>query len=245
MNIYINSQNHVEVRLIDQKKRDLVLILPGGGYQRTSPREGIPVAKVYEAEGFHTAIYHYRETLLIHPKLAEEGKALIMNLLSLEVVSRVFILGFSAGGHFACHLSELYPALISGTILAYPVITSDPRYAHQDSINRLMGGHLSEENINIFALEKHVHPSMKPVFIWHTMDDVVVPVENALLLVHALHQKGIKVECHLYPKGRHGLSLGTLETSFEDMDPSAFDIENRDIQSWASLSVTFLKGIQP
>ncbi len=244
MNLYIQSQNRVELRLIDQKKRDLVLILPGGGYQRTSPREGVPVAKVYEASGFHTAIYHYRETLLIHPYLAEEGKAFIENLLGFDCIDRVFILGFSAGGHFACHLAQLYPQLISGSILAYPVITSDPRYAHQDSIHRLMGGNLSEENLNTFSLEKHVHSKMGPVFIWHTMDDTVVPVENAFLLTSACHEQGVKVECHLYPKGRHGLSLATFETSFEDMDPLAFEQENKDIQSWAELSVTFLKGIK-
>jgi acetyl esterase/lipase len=244
MKLYITSQNHVELRWIDQKKRDIVLICPGGGYQRTSPREGIPVAKVYEQRGFHTAIYHYRETLLTHPYLAEEGKLFLEKLTNMNLVNRVFILGFSAGGHFACQLSELYPTLIAGSILAYPVITSDHRYAHQDSIFRLMGGNLSLENLDIFSLEKHVHSSMKPIFVWHTMDDVVVPVENTLLLVHACHQANVKVECHLYPQGRHGLSLGNRETSFEDMDPLAFEEENQDVSSWAELSLTFLEGIK-
>lgn len=243
MNLYQSSQNYVEVRLIDSNQRDLILILPGGGYQRTSEREGIPVCLTYEKEGYHTAIYHYRETLLIHPHLAKEGQAFLTQLSALKEVNRIFILGFSAGGHFACHLSELYPDLIQGTILAYPVITGDPTYAHQDSVYRLMGGVVSDENVHTFSLEKHVPHAMNPVFVWHTMDDVVVPVENTLFLVNALHQKGIKVECHLYPKGRHGLSLATRETTFEDMDPIEFEQTNKDVASWVNLSKTFLKGL--
>lgn len=243
MELYIKSKNKVELRLIDSKKRDLLLILPGGGYQRTSPREGIPVCLAYEQEGYHTAIYHYRETLLTHPNLAEEGKSFLLKLKEMDLVNRIFVLGFSAGGHFACHLSELYPELIQGTILAYPVITSDTQFAHHDSIERLMGGNLSSENIDAFSLEKHVPKNMNPVFIWHTMDDTVVPVENSLCLVDALRKQGIKVECHLFPTGRHGLSLATRETTFEDMDPIEFEHSNRDVSSWVNLSKIFLKGL--
>jgi len=244
MNLYIRSNNFIELRTIDEETRNLILILPGGGYQRTSPREGIPVCLTYEKEGYHTAIYHYRETLLKHPFLAEEGKAFLVQLKQMKCINQIFILGFSAGGHFACHLAELYPDMIDGTILAYPVITSDPRFAHHDSVRRLMGEPLTPEKLDTFSLEKHVSRQMKPIFIWHTMDDVVVPVENTLFLLSALRDKGIQVECHLYPKGQHGLSLATQETSFEDMDPILFEQSNKDVASWVSLSKTFLKGLE-
>lgn len=242
MRLFHESQNRIDIRFINGQVRDIVLILPGGGYQRTSPREGIPVANIYEAAGFHTAIYHYRETLLTYFDLIHESKILLDQLKNLPQVRKVFILGFSAGGHLACMLSEMFPDIIKGTVLSYPVITSDDRFSHKDSIVRLFGGLPTKEHKALFSLEHHVHAKMSPVFVWHTMDDRVVPVENTLRLVYHLRKKGVKVECHLYPKGPHGLSLGTKETSFEDMDPNLFESSYKDISSWVHLSMTFLKG---
>jgi len=46
-----------------------------------------------------------------------------------------------------------------------------------------------------------------PAFIWHTAEDGAVPVQNSLMLAHALADKGILFEMHIYPKGRHGVGL--------------------------------------
>jgi len=41
-------------------------------------------------------------------------------------------------------------------------------------------------------------------------------VENAPLLVKALRKCNIPTEFHLYPKGQHGLALGTKQTASSD-----------------------------
>ena len=38
------------------KQRPLVLVVPGGGYNHVSPREGDPVALQFAAAGYHTAV---------------------------------------------------------------------------------------------------------------------------------------------------------------------------------------------
>ena len=38
------------------KERPLVLVVPGGGYDHVSPREGDPVALQFAAAGYHTAV---------------------------------------------------------------------------------------------------------------------------------------------------------------------------------------------
>ena len=38
------------------KQRPLVLVVPGGGYNHVSPREGDPVALLFAAPGYHTAV---------------------------------------------------------------------------------------------------------------------------------------------------------------------------------------------
>ena len=42
------------------KQRPLVLVVPGGGYNHVSPREGDPVALQFAAAGYHTAVLTYR-----------------------------------------------------------------------------------------------------------------------------------------------------------------------------------------
>ena len=61
------------------------------------------------------------------------------------------------------------------------------------------------------SLETQVHASTPRTFVWQTVEDDSVPVQNSLLLVNALIEHGIPVEYHLYPKGVHGLSLSTEE----------------------------------
>ena len=41
------------------KQRPLVLVVPGGGYNHVSPREGDPVALQFAAAGYHTAVLRY------------------------------------------------------------------------------------------------------------------------------------------------------------------------------------------
>ena len=41
------------------KERPLVLVVPGGGYDHVSPREGDPVALQFAAAGYHTAVLTY------------------------------------------------------------------------------------------------------------------------------------------------------------------------------------------
>ena len=66
---------------------------------------------------------------------------------------------------------------------------------------------------SLLSIEKHVDATMPPVFIWHTITDQAVPVENSLLMIHACRDAGVSVEAHLFPQGGHGLSLATVDTA--------------------------------
>ena len=63
------------------------------------------------------------------------------------------------------------------------------------------------------SLEKQVNADTPPAFIWHTFEDGTVPMENSLFFVSALRKFHIPTEFHLYPKGQHGLALGTELTA--------------------------------
>lgn len=46
-----------------------------------------------------------------------------------------------------------------------------------------------------------------PIFLWQTVSDELVPVENSYLMAQALMKQGIPMAHHVFPRGRHGLSL--------------------------------------
>lgn len=54
---------------------------------------------------------------------------------------------------------------------------------------------------------------MPPVFIWHTITDQAVPVENSLLMIQACRDAGVSIEAHLFPPAGMGLSLATVDTA--------------------------------
>jgi acetyl esterase/lipase len=244
MIIKMNSKNYIDLNLIDNQKRDVVLIFPGGGYEHTSKRESIPVSNVFLDDGYHTAIYYYREEKLIYPDIKEEGLKLIQKLRENLLFGRIFLIGFSAGGHFAAMLATSYNQLIDGTILAYPVISSDPLIRHSGSIHNLLGSNLNEITLEEVSLEKQVSNQMSPVFIMHTMDDQSVPVENSLRFIEALKNHQIYSESHFYPIGLHGLSLATKEVAFDHMDQDDFVNQFGYIAPWIELAKDFLRRIK-
>ena len=83
-------------------------------------------------------------------------------------------------------------------LLAYPVVTAG-EYAHRDSFVQLTGTQDIAAHQR-FTLEDKITPATPPVFVWHTMEDETVPVENALLLLSALHKAGVPCEAHLFEK---------------------------------------------
>jgi len=73
-----------------------------------------------------------------------------------------------------------------------------------------------------------VGPRTPPTFLWHTVADAGVPVENSLLFAQALRRHGIPFEMHLYPEGRHGLGLAP---------------EDPHIATWMELCCQWLMGM--
>jgi acetyl esterase/lipase len=243
MIIKLETNNFISINFIDENLRDLVLILPGGAYQRTSIREGNPVANVFNKNEYHTAIFNYREELLIYPKILDEAQKFLLKIKSFSNVRNIYLIGFSAGGHFSAMISIHFYDLISGTILAYPVISSDPKIAHNFSIDQLLGSNKNFKNLEVVSLENQTHKKLKPFFIMHTADDQVVKVENSLRFIDSLVQNQIYVEAHIYPYGAHGVSLATKEVAFEDMDKELFFKNYGYMSNWIELAISFLKRI--
>lgn len=225
------------------QQRPMVLVVPGGGYRYVSPREADPVALQFAAAGYHTAILDYGvdENARDYLPLRQISEALgLIRARAQEwnvLDGKVAACGFSAGAHLA--LSSAVLSLPDAQqaaqqnrpdalILAYPVVTAG-EYAHRGSFNYLAG----TEDIaaqQAFTLEDKVTPQTPPTFVWHTMDDRSVPVENSLLLLNALHRNGVSCEAHLYQTGAHGSSISTVEVDAPDAHRN----------SWVRLAIEWL-----
>ena len=213
--------------------RRAIIVCPGGGYQFLSEREGEPVALQYFAAGLNVFILRYSIC-----EKARNSAPLIEAALAVKHVREhagqyhvdpayVFITGFSAGGHLAASCGTLWkdpsvleaigdaPAGIqrpTATVLCYPVITAGI-HTHQSSVDTLNGGPCQgTPGAQRWSLELHVDKDTAPAFIWHTFNDMAVPIQNTLLYASALAAAGVPFEYHVYPDGVHGLSLCNKET---------------------------------
>ncbi len=240
------------IRICMKKKRPAVIICPGGGYEFTSEREAKPIALKYNAAGFHTFVLDYSVVPSSYPAaLCELSKAVkyVKDIADENCIDRdrIFVAGFSAGGHLAASLGihhsrpevlqfaevsegENIPA---GLILCYPVITGDETKAHMGNINNFVG-----ENKDIrplASLENYVTGKTPQSFIWHTFSDSCVPVANSMRFAAALEKENIKFEMHIYPSGVHGLSLAdeTVTEINEGIVPAA--------QNWMDMSIRWIK----
>ena len=147
---------------------------------------------------------------------------------------KIALCGFSAGGHLALSgaVWEI-PGMAdqprpNALLLAYPVVTAG-EYAHRDSFVQLTGTQDVAAHQR-FTLEDKITPVTPPVFVWHTMEDETVPVENTLLLLNALHKAGVPCEAHLFEKGCHGTSISTPEV----------DADSAHRNRWVKLAVEWL-----
>jgi acetyl esterase/lipase len=240
------------------RKRPLVVICPGGGYEHTSDREAEPIAIQMNGMGFHACILRYSVKPALFPtalcQLATTIGLVREHATEWNVdPNKIIILGFSAGGHLAASLGVFWnrPFLTeritytkeqikpNGMILCYPVITSGS-YAHRGSFAALLGSRYEDDNLlDFLSLEMQVSTETPPTFLWHTATDDAVPVENSIMFANAILKNKGSLELHIYPRGGHGLSLGTEETK-------SFANELRvqpEVANWIEMAGRWINGL--
>lgn len=205
-----------------------MLILPGGGYGSLAEHEGTGYAEFFAAHGISAYVLKYRlgSNGYRHPVMLNDAARALRMVRAFAKrdgldPARVGVIGSSAGGHLAATLATHFatgkvdaPDAVERessrpdlAILCYPVI-SFGEFAHTGSRRNLLGDKPSPELVQNLSNELQVTKDTPPCFLWHTVEDKAVPVENSLLFAVALRRAGVPVSLHIYEKGAHGLGFG-------------------------------------
>lgn len=244
---------HTEGESKEMKARKLpsIIICPGGGYEYVSDREGDPVAQFYFAAGYNTFVLRYSVGELAkdyYPlrQLASTITHIRRNAEAWHVDrERIAVWGGSAGGHLAASLgtlanTEAFHAVFSSEedirpnamVLIYPVITADD-YAHVGSIRNVSGSQPGTDQYAWFGLNNHVDGRTPPTFLYHTVEDKCVPVQNSLRLADALSAAKVPYELHILPDGYHGMAVCT----------AAVGSDNAYNRRWVEWSIRWLNKL--
>lgn len=248
---YIGDLN----REIPQTIRPSVLIIPGGGYDFCSQREGEPVALYFLAQGFNAYVLEYSTQGKVNRRFPSQ---LFEAMSALKFIKRtckehagsessIHVIGFSAGGHLAGTLAFMgnlpkYKTLLgvekedlslASASLIYPVVSTLVN-THARSFENIESSAYPKEEL---GLEKYVDANSPSLFMAASSNDDAVPIANSLLLAHTYAQLKKPFELHIYEKAPHGFSLANeLVFSREivlSLDPN--------IQDWISLCAAFMR----
>lgn len=211
----------------DARTGAAIVVCPGGGYGGLASHEGHDYALWLNQHGLAAFVLKYRLGThgYRHPAMLQDA-ARAVRLVRARAAEwgcdpgRVGIMGSSAGGHLAAtlltHFDAGRPEAADPVerqssrpdlgILCYPVITMG-EFTHAGSRHNLLGPDPAPELVEELSAERRVTRDTPPCFLWHTWEDPVVPVENALQFAAALRKAGVSFDLHIYEKGPHGLGL--------------------------------------
>lgn len=236
---------------LGKKLRPAMLVIPGGGYEMVSAREGEPVAMQFLGAGYAAFVLEYTVKTPYPVPLIEGAMAMAYIRENAQKYgvdpAKVGAAGFSAGGHLAGMLATLYAdehiraalgeraVRPDAVILSYAVLTTATA-THGGTAERISGGDPALRAK--LSPETCVTKNSSPAFIWHAAEDDCVPVESSLLYAQACRAAGVPFELHIFEKGWHGTSVSTIET--ESSEASLARVAH--LGAWFPLSLTWLKS---
>lgn len=238
--------------IIGKLKKRIMVVIPGGGYDVVSTREGDPICLEFLKRGYISCKLVYSTDSINHsityPNQVLELMAAIDYLKNNYPLYSISLCGFSAGGHLAGSFAYLnnYKALLAilginndlrvdALVLAYPVVSMVESW--EEATRSVVTGNNSDL-FDLLSIEKHVDKNYPPTYVWTTKDDDLVSSNNTIMLDKALTKYDVKHKTHIFDSGVHGLALATPLTV-----PFGVDDYDKEISSWIDEASNFLDEV--
>jgi acetyl esterase/lipase len=225
----------------------VIVVCPGGGYITLASHEGDAIVEWALSLGYAAALLQYRHAPHHrHPAPLADADRAIRTVRAQAGEHHIdphhlAIIGFSAGGHLVSTISthftlgdphatdplQRHSSRPDAAILCYPVITFTGPHAHRGSAENLLADEATGPLAEALSTQTKVTPQTPPTFLFHTVQDGPVPVENTLMYAAALRQNNVPFEMHIYERGPHGVGLAKA-------DPV--------LQTWPDLCARWLKS---
>lgn len=239
-----------------------IVLTPGGGYHHVSMSEGIGNALYLNKFGITAFVLKYRISPdYQHPAMLQDvSRAIRLVRYNAEKwnldPNRIGVMGGSAGGHLSCmaavHWDQADDKILDPidklssrpdvAILCYAVVTMmgnefvKGEFADMESKDCLLGKEPSEGLCAFMSGELQVTKDTPPCFVWNTLEDDDVAVENGLDFVYALRKHGVPFAFHVYEKGGHGHA--PIQYEIVDGKPQ---LTEQEYHYWAKDLIGWLK----
>ncbi len=191
----------------------LLLALPGGAYEYVSAdNEGHRAAQWFNAQGIAVAVLKYRQPNGHADIPLTDARAALRFIREHAAewgISKVGVIGFSAGGHLAASLlcysnHEQQESSIDFGILVYPVLSMEDGVTHAKTKRLLLGENPTDAQVAHWTLKNAVTADVPRTMIIACQDDRAVPIRNSLEFYQALTDHKVPTEMIIFPKGGHG-----------------------------------------
>lgn len=232
----------------DKNTGAAVIIVPGGGYARLAyVVSGTDLAKWFNDNGINAFVLYHR--LPISPDLNQREMAPLQDAQrALRLIrsraqewhidpTKVGAMGSSAGAHLVStvgthdedvstitdHMDE-FSYRPDFMIMVSPVISlEDASITHKGSRDNLLGKDADAMLLKEFSNDNRVDENTPPAIMFHADNDPAVSPMNSIRFYSAMKAHKRPVSLHIFPQGKHSISLDPQPGTTQYWSPLAID----------------------
>ena len=213
----------IDIYLPKKCNGQMIVVCPGGGYSNVSAaNEGSRVADWCLKRDIAVCVVLYRMPNH-HSKVPLTDVQNAFRYCRAHAaewgVNKIGVMGFSAGGHLAATVSNLFVDEVTRpdfSVLVYPVITMEEFVTHAGTRSCLLGERVWKDSVNYYSMDTQVTPRTPETIIFLSSDDFAVPPENSIRYYRAMQANRVRGELHIFTRGGHGWGFTTNENSGRD-----------------------------